>query len=518
MIFNEQLPSLMGVHQVLIYLRKSRADRDDETVEEVLSKHEESIQKNAVRIFGMKIPEENIFREVVSGETIQARPEMMKVLNTISSENIKAVMVYDVQRLSRGDWEDGGKILTAFKYSNTLVITPNKIFDLNEKSGYDYKMFKAELSAGYDYLEYTKTILHSGIVRSVEKGNYLGSVAPYGYKRVTVDKSPTLEIDESEADGVRMMFELYASGIGVYKVVSRLNDSPYKARNNKKWSDSTVRRILQSPIYIGKIRWNYRKEKKIYEDGEIKKIRPLGTEDEVFIVDGKHQPIIDEELWNKVQNIFGSHTKEKSNTELRNALAGLLKCKCGSSMVLRTYIGKRKPRLVCKAQRYCNTTSNNYDIVYDRVIQSLETYVKDFEFKLKNQDKSLIDIHQRMIDDLESELEKLYKKEDEIFDFLEDGIYTKDIYLKRKAKNDEKIDEVKDKIKRAKMDAPKKINYEDKIIKFNNVIRTLKDDNIKPKDKNDLLKEIIDKIIYDREKTDNSFDMSNFTLDIYLKE
>lgn len=522
MIFNEQLQNLMMVDEILIYLRKSRADKEYETVQEVLSKHEDSIQEYAVRIFGKRIPEGNIFREVVSGETIETRPEMMKVLSAISSEKIKAVMVYDVQRLSRGDWEDGGKILTAFKYSNTLVITPSKIFDLNEESGYDYKTFKMELSAGYDYLEYIKATLHKGIVRSMKKGNYLGSVPPYGYRKVLVDKEPTLEIDENETGGVKMMFELYDSGIGIYSITNMLNDSPYKPRQGQIWKEATIRRILQSPVYIGKIRWNYRKEKKVYEDGKVKKIRPLGTEEELIIIDGKHPAIIDEELFYRVQEKFGSHTKEKPNTELRNMFASILRCaSCGSSIHLVTYKTNRKPRIKCsnRNNRSCKTVSTNYELIVERVISTLEMYIKDFEIKSKSQDNNMVEIHQKMIIDLEKELAKLNTKEEELYDYLEDGIYSKETFLKRKAKNDAKIEEVKNKIKKATSNAPKQIDYEEKITKFKHVIEAIKDDNVKPKDKNILLKEIIEKIVYDRKETnDKGIDPSNFILEIFFKE
>ena len=120
----------MGIYQntgalweyYLIYLRKSRQDDPNETIEEVLSKHERDLQDLALRKFGGKIPEGNIYREVVSGESIEGREEMQKLLARIENPNIKGVLVVDPQRLSRGDLEDCGRLISDFRYTNTQIV------------------------------------------------------------------------------------------------------------------------------------------------------------------------------------------------------------------------------------------------------------------------------------------------------------------------------------------------------------------------------------------------------------
>ena len=97
--------------EILEYLRKSRSDDALLTVEEVLEKHETILDEWAERNLGGKIPEENKFREVVSGETIDDRPEMKRILQLIESPRIKAILVVEVQRLSRGDLEDAGRLI-----------------------------------------------------------------------------------------------------------------------------------------------------------------------------------------------------------------------------------------------------------------------------------------------------------------------------------------------------------------------------------------------------------------------
>ena len=166
----------------LVYLRKSRSDGDHETIEDVLEKHEKIIQEYAVKTFGSTIQEEFIYREVVSGETIQDRPVIKKLLNIIQHENIKGVLTIEPQRLSRGDLSDCGTIIRAFRYTDTLIITPTKTYDLTDK--FDRKFFEMELMKGNDYLEYIKEIMMRGRIASVNEGNFIGSVPPYGYDKI----------------------------------------------------------------------------------------------------------------------------------------------------------------------------------------------------------------------------------------------------------------------------------------------------------------------------------------------
>ena len=160
--------------EVIIYLRKSRADSPTESVEEVLAKHEKMLQEKAVEMFGREIPEENIYREVVSGETLAEREEIQEVLLRIENPHIKAVLVVEPQRLSRGDLEDCGRVVNVFKYTNTQVITLQMTYDLNNKM--HRKFFEQELMRGNDYLEYTKEILLRGRIASIQKGSYIGNI------------------------------------------------------------------------------------------------------------------------------------------------------------------------------------------------------------------------------------------------------------------------------------------------------------------------------------------------------
>ncbi|MDE5565130.1 MAG: recombinase family protein, partial [Oscillospiraceae bacterium] len=182
---------------IKMYLRKSRADGEHETVEEVLQRHERILQEHALKSFGHAIPEQDIFREVVSGETIKDRPMMRQLLESLQSGEVEEVLVVDPHRLIRGDLRDCGTIIRAFQYSETRFGTPQKSYDLSDK--YDRKFLEMELMRGNDYLEYVKEIMLRGRLASVAEGNFIGSVPPYGYDKVKVEKAYTL-VENAESD------------------------------------------------------------------------------------------------------------------------------------------------------------------------------------------------------------------------------------------------------------------------------------------------------------------------------
>ena len=133
----------LNVDEIIVYLRKSRSDSPEMSVEDVLKKHEEMIQDYANTHFGSPIPEKNIYREVVSGETIDSRPQVKIVLQKIESPQIKAVLIVEPQRLSRGDLEDCGRLINILRYTNTMVLTLTHSFNLQEE--YERKFFEMEI-------------------------------------------------------------------------------------------------------------------------------------------------------------------------------------------------------------------------------------------------------------------------------------------------------------------------------------------------------------------------------------
>ena len=168
-----------------IYLRKSRADLEAEALGEMetLARHEKILTELAKRQ-GLNVVK--IYKEIVSGESIADRPQMKQLLEDVYLKKYKGVLVVEVERLARGDTRDQGTVAEAFKYSNTLIITPIKTYDPNNEYDEEYFEFGLFMSRR-EYKTITRR-MQRGILQSVKEGNYVGSLPPYGYDIYRINK------------------------------------------------------------------------------------------------------------------------------------------------------------------------------------------------------------------------------------------------------------------------------------------------------------------------------------------
>lgn len=494
--------------ETLVYLRKSRSDDPDLEVEEVLQKHETILDEWAEKHLGGTVPEENKFREVVSGETMKERPEIQRLLRLIESPKYRAVAVVEPQRLTRGDLEEIGRLMKLLKHTDTYVLTPQRGYSLRDE--YDWDAFERELKRGNDYLEYTKKILNRGRLLSVSQGNFIGNTPPYGYDKDTVvegkRKCPTLKINQEQADVVRMIFDLYVNeDMGPNNICNRLDSLGIKPPRGKYWSPEGVRDMLSNIHYIGKVRWNWRKTVTKVEEGEYVKTRPKNKIGEYLIYDGKHPAIISEELFNAAQTKKGKTSRSRSSSTIRNPLASLLFCSCGRAMTYRTYTSHNSaPRLLCDGQVHCKSGSCTYDEMIGRVCEILEQCIEDFELKIKDDTQDAAKRHARLIKNLEKKLETLKARELALWKAQADpdpGVrMPPEIFKELKDELLREKDELTQALKNAYESMPEPVNYEERAARFRDALDALKDPKVSATKKNKLLKQCIDRITYTRER------------------
>jgi hypothetical protein len=315
-------------------------------------------------------------------------------------------------------------------------------------------------------------------------------------------KCHTLKIVESEAEIVRMIFDMYVNqDMGRVNIANHLNELKIPNASGTLWSQSTIKDMLANEHYIGKVKWNWKKTVTIIEDGKVKKTNPRAKIGEYLVYDGKHPAIISEELFMAARAKQGRNHRAKSKTKVRNPLAGLLFCQCGRAMSLRTYTSRKaEPRLLCDNQKYCGTTSCLHREIMDRVRDTLERCIKDFEIRIKNDDKNSAQMHETLIKRLKLKLEELNKKELSQWEKYSEEEMPKEIFEKLNAKVLKEKDEIQQALCKAYESMPEPIDYEEQLLRFKDALEALDDPHVSAEKKNKLLKACIERIDYKREK------------------
>lgn len=498
-----------------MYLRKSRADLEAGAhgEGETLARHKTALTALAQR---MNIKIDKIYEEIVSGETIAARPQMQRLLSEVGVGEWTGVLVMEIERLARGDTMDQGLVAQTFKYSNTKIITPIKTFDPSNE--FDEEYFEFGLFMARREFTITNRRLVRGRQASAMEGKYVGSVAPYGYKKVKLEgqKGFTLEIDDEKAKVVQMIFDWYVNGtdingkhkvLGLHAIAARMNELGIKSQVGKDyWTVYAVRNMIANPVYIGKIRWGYRKVQKIVDpDGTRHKLRTPANKGEYILCDGLHEPIISEELFQKAQETIGlkKFTTTKSSETLLNPFSGILYCaKCGAS-ISRTQSQKSKiVRLGCH-RAGCKNVSTHFYLVENRILSILESWVREYSVdakEIKAQDNLAVQIS-TAIAATEKEKKTLEAQLNNVFDYFERGIYSEKIFKQRSVALEQQISEAEKRL--FELNNELKLTEERKKaqIEFIPQVRYLLEvyDEIDAEEKNRLLKNIVYRITYEKD-------------------
>lgn len=497
------IPQLKGA-EIVKYLRKSRSDDPLLSVEEVLANHEQIIRDWLGQVLPDcgPIPEENTFREVVSGETLDGRPKMMALLRLVESPEIKAIICKEPSRLSRGDLQDIGYLVKVLRYTNTLVLTPRGSYDLRDDR--DREQFERELMRGNDYLEYQKKIMHDGKLLAVKSGQYIGQRAPYGFKKVSYKEGgrtcKTLEPHPEEAPVVQRIFEMYASGIGSVKICDALDADHIEPMDGDQWAPTSIREILINPHYIGKVRWNHRRHENRVEDGEIKRYRV--TAEDVLIFEGRHPAIVPQELWDAVQAIRGSIPRSTKKAGLKSPLARVLRCSCGKIMVYKQvqkngeFIGR--PRFRCSDNRCKVNGSAIVEEVIAEVIRVLQDCIDDFEIRVEAGIDNSAEVHLEMVERLEKRLEKLRELETKQWDEKIKGEIPSHVFDTLNARTVAEIAEVSQALCEAKDAVPVQVDLHERASTFHAALNALQDPDAPAEEKNKLVRACIEEIVYRR--------------------
>lgn len=486
---------------VAIYIRKSREDRE-ESREETLQRHENILidycSRNELNIIKK-------YKEIVSGESIEKRPQMQMLLDDVKNNLYEGVVVIELERLSRGNQIDQAEILEIFKKSKTKIFTLNKVYDLSSEDEFDEEFFEFGLFMSRREYKIIKRRLIRGKKQAQKEGYFISATLPYGYNKEKQGKGYVLIPNENESKVVQTIFEKYVyQNQSILEIRNFLNNNGIN-HNTKadKWTTQRVRRILSNKTYIG------------YIVAETKTDNPIFYE-------GNHISIIDETTFNQAQEKLKIKlVRTKRGSALQNPLASLLYCSNCGKLLHRNIAGKNpETKYSCRTVGCSNVQEYCY-IVENKLISELQSELKNFNYFLKNYEKEMkskqITINNE-INIIESEIIKKENMINKACELLEEGIYSKEKYLNRVNILEQDLKALK-----SNLNSLKSLNY-DETERYTTAIPILekvleKYWDLKPKQKNDLLKSIIEKIEYtktERNKKGN-IDPNLVNLKIYLK-
>ena len=491
-----------------MYLRKSRADDPHETVEEVLAKHRRMLFELAERM-EISAADIDVYDEVVSGESLYARPKMLQLLEQVEAGAYNGVLCADIDRLGRGAMSEQGIILEAFRLSETLIVTPGKTYDLTNDLDEEQTEIKA-LFARME-LKMIRKRMRRGLMQTIQAGGYVAN-APYGYKKCTVGKLPSLEIDEAQAPFIRHIFNRYLEGVGAHIIADELNAMGSVPNRNARWCRSTVRQILRNPTYAGKVAWNRVKHYRADKTHPHQRVVYMPM-DQWILVDGVHPAIIPWEDWEQVQQIRQSRSIPSSNHgQVANPLAGLIVCgNCGYNMV-RMGQNKGDPRLLCNTKGCI--ASARFDRVEARLLADLG-HIRD-ELTLEARQAKPPDTRalEAQLRGVRNQIHKLGQRKSRLYDLLEDGTYDRETFRERMAKAEQEEAELQ--AKKDELDEKVREAHGLNRVQIISCLDTLLDlyPTLDPAGQNQLLKTIVDKVIYRKEKKSKPTD---FSLEIHLK-
>ena len=281
-----------------------------------------------------------------SGKSIEGRVSFNQMMEDIKSgkDGVSYVLVFKLSRFGRNAADVLATLQVMQDFGVNLICVEDGI-DSSKDAG---KLMISVLSAVAEIeRENIRVQTMEGRMQKAREGKWNGGFAPYGYSLI----DGKLEVNEEEAVAIRMIFDQYvntdlgANGIAKYLENHGIHKIARQNGKNPLFDAALIRRIIQNPVYSGKISYGRRRTEKVH--GTRNEYRQV-KKDDYLLVDGLHETLVSEEVWEQAQVKVAAQAKkyEKVNRDKRekiHLLSGILKCPvCGAGMYGNKSIKKRK--------------------------------------------------------------------------------------------------------------------------------------------------------------------------------
>lgn len=494
---------------IFIYLRKSRTDVDEERKAVKDGTHYDTLTKHRKQLLELAQKEEHriiqIFEEVVSGEFLSERPMALEMLRRVSNQEVEAVVVMDLDRLGRGDMIDAGTIFQTFKFSETLIVTPTEVIDCNEENA--ELLFGIKSLVARQELKSINKRLQTGRRQSAKEGKSISKKPPYGYLR---DEKLKLYPHPQEASIVRMIFEWMAEGYGRQAVAKKLDMLHISPPEGKVWEQSTISYMVKNEVYLGCIIWGQYK----YLKRNGKKTKKAVPPEEWVRHENAHEPLISKELFTEANLALKGRYRPptKVGNRLSNPLAGVVKCGiCGRALYYRPLKNRPNPQIRC-INPQCQPLQKgvSFYLLEERLLASLELLLSEAQLHQEELEASIIQKEQPLftqrvdkIKELEVQKAEAETKLKKAFDYVESGLYTKEMFLQRHQEHSTTIKQYEEEIsclqEELTQEELRKQQQRNLIPQIRSVLQAYREVS-DIEQKNLLLKSVIEKALFIRKK------------------
>ena len=382
---------------------------------------------------------------------------------------------------------------------------------MDDLMGRDQRMMLALVTLTHMFSRYELKSITTRLVRgrniSASEGKFMGSVSPYGYEiyKLAGEKGNSLRIVPEQAEIVRMIYEWYAAGDGYNGIAHRLNEMHIPCKLGSHWVQNSVLSILTNEVYLGKIRWKREPTTRVIENGQVIKKRELSNDYMVF--EGRHEPIISQEQWDKVRAVQASksHLCVRKDRKAANPFANVLVCaKCGYAIRRNTPSAKQvetrkfRPWFRC-ATKGCDCMILYCDLVEDRVVKAMKKWWQEVTLDIVPNERNSM-TEEKQLDLMRKQLKNHLEQQNQVCGLLERGVYTEEMFLKRNAVLQGEIKELQSGIEELEIICHNKGEYKQAREIFLPTTAHILDyyDRMTPEEKNRLWKLLMEKITYYR--------------------
>ncbi|MFC0235138.1 recombinase family protein [Fictibacillus phosphorivorans] len=483
--------------QVAIYVRKSR--EGEHGAEEALYNQKETLTKLAES----KGYQYDLFQEVESSINWH-RPELVKMLEGVTSGKYKRILVTHTDRLSRDD-RDSAELKEIFLKHEVLIETPLQVIDLTDGNQELMWGFTQVLSS-FEYKRIKQRLTEGKFNNVANKNRWVGSRPPLGYDWNREIKK--LTVNPLEKVIVRKMVELALQGYSSRLIAEQLNKLGYRGKFGSPFKTDRVLEVLKNRVYLGEVRINSKVLKK------------------KAVAKNVHEPLMTDDEYNQIQSLFASRRVKQNLYALgtKSCVNKLMICGvCGKGLTIQKNdkgISKTTGKSTAFFQirpclhyldedriTKCHNRGIKIDKIEDAVKQTLLHYrgeIAEALKKLLNKDTSDIENNLKSnIEAIKQDINKREKQEKKLLQLYLDDVLDKQEYLNKKAELESIISALKDDLtfterKLEQLDVSQQTNKLEKIMGLIDRF-----EEMPLEEQNATLKLIIDKIVFTKTQETN---------------